>query len=85
MTSKGRNIIVIGTSAGGLEALDALIGQLPTDLPASVFVVQHHQCGQIRRSGQANHHQGEGLNLGGTDVRAQLWIGDSAGRSTSHI
>ena len=29
MASKGRNIIVIGTSAGGLEALDALIGQLP--------------------------------------------------------
>ena len=41
MASKGRNIIVIGTSAGGLEALDALIGQLPTDLPASIFIVQH--------------------------------------------
>jgi two-component system chemotaxis response regulator CheB len=41
MTSKGRNIIVIGTSAGGVEALDALIGQLPTDIPASIFIVQH--------------------------------------------
>jgi two-component system chemotaxis response regulator CheB len=41
MATKGRNIIVIGTSAGGLEALDALIGQLPTDLPASIFIVQH--------------------------------------------
>src|SRR4029453_19680491 len=41
MASKGRNIIVIGTSAGGLEALDTLIGQLPTDLPASIFIVQH--------------------------------------------
>lgn len=41
MQSTGRNIIVIGTSAGGLEALDDLIGQLPTDLPASIFVVQH--------------------------------------------
>ena len=41
MASKGRNIIVIGTSAGGLEALDALIGQLPTDFPASIFIVQH--------------------------------------------
>ena len=41
MASKGRDIIVIGTSAGGLEALDALIGQLPTDLPASIFIVQH--------------------------------------------
>src|SRR4030095_15081839 len=41
MASKGRDIIVIGTSAGGLEALDALIGQLPTDLRASIFIVQH--------------------------------------------
>lgn len=41
MRSKGRNIIVIGTSAGGLDALDSLIGQLPTDLPASMFIVQH--------------------------------------------
>ncbi len=32
---------MIGTSAGGLEALDALAGQLPTDLPASIFIVQH--------------------------------------------
>jgi two-component system chemotaxis response regulator CheB len=41
MASKGRNIIVIGTSSGGLEALDKLISQLPTDLPASIFIVQH--------------------------------------------
>lgn len=41
MSGKGRNIVVIGTSAGGLEALDDLIGQLPTDLPASIFIVQH--------------------------------------------
>lgn len=41
MSHKGRHIIVIGTSAGGLEVLDALIGQLPTDLPASIFIVQH--------------------------------------------
>ena len=41
MSNKGRNIIVVGTSAGGLEALDALLGQLPLDLPASVFIVQH--------------------------------------------
>jgi two-component system chemotaxis response regulator CheB len=38
---KGHDIIVIGTSAGGLETLDALIGQLPTDLAASMFIVQH--------------------------------------------
>ena len=41
MPGKGRNIIVIGTSAGGMEALDDLIGQLPTDLPVSIFIVQH--------------------------------------------
>jgi two-component system, chemotaxis family, protein-glutamate methylesterase/glutaminase len=38
---KGHNIIVVGTSAGGLEALDSLIQQLPVDLPAAVFIVQH--------------------------------------------
>jgi two-component system chemotaxis response regulator CheB len=34
-------IIVIGTSAGGMEALDSLIGQLPTDIGAAILVVQH--------------------------------------------
>lgn len=41
MPPKGRDIIVVGTSAGGLEALDTLIGQLPSDLPAALFIVQH--------------------------------------------
>lgn len=36
-----KNIIVIGTSAGGIEALNALLGGLPKNLPASIFVVQH--------------------------------------------
>lgn len=36
-----RDIIVIGTSAGGLSALKKLVGQLPPDLPATVFIVQH--------------------------------------------
>ena len=39
--SQGREIIALGTSAGGLEALDQLVGQLPTSLPASIFIVQH--------------------------------------------
>lgn len=38
---KGRDIIVIGTSAGGLEALDEIVGRLPAGLPASIFIVQH--------------------------------------------
>src|SRR5687767_5694856 len=41
MAVQKRDIIVIGTSAGGLEALDALIGQLPANLAASLFIVQH--------------------------------------------
>lgn len=41
MLGRERNIVVIGTSAGGLEALDETIGQLPADFPASIFIVQH--------------------------------------------
>src|SRR6266581_9811031 len=37
----GHDIIVIGASAGGVEALLALTGTLPRDLPAAVFVVLH--------------------------------------------
>ena len=36
-----RNIIVIGTSAGGVDALCELTRNLPKDLDASVFVVMH--------------------------------------------
>ncbi|MBI3805127.1 MAG: chemotaxis protein CheB [Nitrospirae bacterium] len=35
------DIIVIGTSAGGVEALIELVGGFPPDLPAAVFVVIH--------------------------------------------
>ncbi len=34
-------LIVIGSSAGGLKALTAIIGKLPADLDAAIFVVQH--------------------------------------------
>jgi two-component system, chemotaxis family, protein-glutamate methylesterase/glutaminase len=36
-----KDIIVIGTSAGGVEALKELVSHLPADLPASVFIVLH--------------------------------------------
>ncbi|GEO04846.1 chemotaxis protein-glutamate methylesterase [Adhaeribacter aerolatus] len=41
MHIRGHNIIVIGTSAGGMEALCRLVEPLPADLPAAIFVVQH--------------------------------------------
>lgn len=37
----GHDIVVIGTSAGGLEGLRHLTSQLPADFPAAVFIVQH--------------------------------------------
>ena len=37
----GRDVIVIGGSAGGIEAVKALVGELPADLPAAVFLVIH--------------------------------------------
>lgn len=37
----GHDIIVIGASAGGVEAISQLARQLPGDLPAAVFVVLH--------------------------------------------
>jgi two-component system chemotaxis response regulator CheB len=36
-----RDIIVIGASVGGIEALRTIVGGLPKDLPAAVFVVLH--------------------------------------------
>lgn len=37
----GHDIIVVGASAGGVEALIGLVGQLPENFPASLFVVLH--------------------------------------------
>jgi two-component system, chemotaxis family, protein-glutamate methylesterase/glutaminase len=36
-----RDLVVIGASAGGIEALLALARQLPGDLPSSIAVTVH--------------------------------------------
>src|SRR5437868_6955536 len=63
------DIIVVGASAGGVEALMRLVRGLPPDLPAAVFVVLHVPAGStsalpelLTRAGalpasHAQHHQ----------------------------
>lgn len=36
-----RNIVVVGASAGGFEALKKIVQRLPSDLDASIFIVWH--------------------------------------------
>lgn len=36
-----KDIVVVGASVGGIEALRTIVGGLPKDFPASVFVVLH--------------------------------------------
>ncbi|HET6345749.1 MAG TPA: chemotaxis protein CheB, partial [Myxococcota bacterium] len=38
---RNRDIIVIGTSVGGVEALERLCAALPADLPAALLIVIH--------------------------------------------
>jgi len=39
--ASGFHLVVVGASAGGIEALSALVSALPSDLPAAVVIAQH--------------------------------------------
>jgi two-component system chemotaxis response regulator CheB len=41
----GHNIITIGVSADGLDALKTIVSNLPADFPAAVFIVRHIGAG----------------------------------------
>jgi two-component system chemotaxis response regulator CheB len=40
-TNRFPRVVALGASAGGLEALHAVLAALPADLPAAVLIVQH--------------------------------------------
>ncbi|HKU51346.1 MAG TPA: chemotaxis protein CheB [Nitrospira sp.] len=47
MASHTRDLIVIGASAGGVEALERILAGLPSDFPAAICVVLHIQASRF--------------------------------------
>jgi two-component system CheB/CheR fusion protein len=40
-TASASHLVVIGASAGGIEALSTLVSTLPADFPAPLVIAQH--------------------------------------------
>jgi len=69
-----RDIVVLGASAGGIEAITTILADLSVDLPAAVFIVVHvapqspgHLAGIFDRAGPLpvqNAHQGQTFSTG---------------------
>src|SRR5215471_19852360 len=55
----GHDMIVIGTSAGGVEALAKVVRPLPQNLPAAVFVVLHIPAGSPSLLPHILNHSGK--------------------------
>src|ERR1043166_7600472 len=85
-----RDLVVVGASAGGVEALRTLVAGLPPDLPAAVLVVLHLPRdapsalpGILRRAGRlpvSHGRAGETLQAGRiyvAPINRHLLVADS--------
>jgi two-component system chemotaxis response regulator CheB len=73
-----RDIVVIGASAGGIEALGALVRELPPDLEAAVFVVLHvaaeHKSVLPRILSSAGRLQAKHARNGEAILRSRIFV-----------
>ena len=74
----GRDIIVIGASAGGLEALQKLVAGLPENLPAAVMVVLH-------RTPEQDSYLPQILRRAGNLPAADAWDGESIQKGRIYV
>lgn len=51
-------LVVVGSSAGGIEALSTLVSTLPADFPAPVVIAQHLDPARVSHLGEILDHRG---------------------------